>query len=378
MHRSFLTVSRPPSVATVARYAYLNTLVSALSGRLLSAGQLRDLVEQSATDAMVLLRAAGLAAISLEEGEDRPLEQGIVDTLLAEAQRLIRSLGSEAQELISYWMRRFEISNLKAVVRGKLSGRPKEALQADFIDIGAMAALPLNTLMEAEDAQEMLSCLERTPYASIAHQARAVYGEHYALPAQGESREWFLIEATIDREYYAGLEQRVTAIPDELDRRYLQFLVGHLIDQINLVWLLRYRFAYHLAPPLTYFLLGPGGYHLSSQHLLALVRAENFEEALRGLPAPLAPLVAGAASASEVEDRMGRHLLGVAQFILKRTSFNLGRALAYLFLREKELFHLYGVIKGRSLQLGPHLIHRAVWLTGDHADFREEGAVQSQ
>ncbi|QBQ53137.1 V-type ATPase subunit [Nitrosococcus wardiae] len=377
MYRSLLTAPKSPSIATVARYAYLNTLVSALSGRLLSAGQLQELVEQSVTDATVLLRAAGLETISLEEMEDRSLEQGLVDTLLVEAQRLIRPLDSEAQELVSYWLRRFEIGNLKAVVRGKLTGRSKEAIQADFIDIGAMTALPLNALMDAEDAQEMLGCLERTPYAGIAHQARSVYGERYELPHHGEDRELFLIEATIDREYYAGLDQRMKAIQEELDHYYLQPLVGHLIDKINLVWLLRYRFAYRLASPLTYFLLCPGGYYLSSSHLLALVGAENFEEALRRVPAPLEPLVAGAISASEVEDRLGKHLLGVARFILKRTRFNLGRALAYLFLREKELLHLYGVIKGRTLQLAPHLIRQAVWLTDDSASFREGKTFQS-
>lgn len=377
MQRFPVIATKPPSIATVARYAYLNTLVSALSGRLLSAGQLQELVEQSVTDATVLLRAAGLTTISFEEMEDRSLEQVLMDNLLREACRLIRPLDSEAQELLSYWLRRFEIGNLKAVVRGKLTGRSKEAIEADFIDIGAMTALPLNKLMEAEDVPEMLGCLEGTPYAGIAHQARSVYGERYELPHHGEDRELFLIEATIDREYYAGLDQRMNAIQEELDRHYLQPLVGHLIDQINLVWLLRYRFAYRLAPPLTYFLLSPGGYHLSSQHLLTLVRVENFEEALRRVPTPLEPLVAGATSASEVEDRLGKHLLGVARFILKRTSFNLGRALAYLFLREKELLHLYGVIKGRALQLAPHLIRQAVWLTDDSASFRERGTLQS-
>jgi V/A-type H+-transporting ATPase subunit C len=248
---------------------------------------MRELVEQSAIDATVLLRTAGLTTISLEEMENRSLEQRLVDTLLAEAQRLIHPLNSDARELLRYWMRRFEIGNLKAVVHGKLTKRSNEAIQADFIDIGAMAALPLDTLLKAEDAQEMLRCLEGTLYAGIARQARSLYEEHHAQPNHGEHWELFLIEAAIDREYYAGLDQRTKAIANELDRHYLWPLVGNVIDHINLVWLLRYRFAYHLAPPLTYFLLCPGGYHLRSQQLLALVRAENFEEALRNIPAPL-------------------------------------------------------------------------------------------
>ncbi|ABA58548.1 H+-transporting two-sector ATPase, C (AC39) subunit [Nitrosococcus oceani ATCC 19707] len=372
MHRPFLTITKSPSIATVTRYAYLNTLVSALSKRLLSAEQLRNLVDQSASDVSVLLRTAGLTGISLQAMEDRSLEQVLVDTLWAEAQRLIRPLSAEAQELASYWLRRFEIGNLKIVLRGKLTGRPKEAIQADLIKINGIAALPLNSLMEAEDAQEVLHCLEGTPYAGVARQARSVYGgEHYDVPhVGGEGRELFLIEATIDREYYSGLARRVNAIQEERDRHYLRILIGYLIDQTNLVWLLRYRFAYRLGPPLTYFLLCPGGYHLRSQHLLALARGENFEETLHNLPAPLAPLVAGAVSTSEVEEMLGKHLLEVAQFILKRTTFNLGRAFAYLFLREKELLRIHGIIKGRTLQLAPHLIHQAMGL--ESAGFKED------
>lgn len=364
MHHSLLTAPKAPSIATVNRYAYLNTLVSALSERLLSAGELRGLVEQPAADITALLRSAGLEAFSLEEMEDCSLEQMLVTTLLVEAQRLTRPLASEARDLMSYWLGRFEIGNLKAVIRGKLAGRPKHIIQQDFIDVGAMAALPLEDLLEAEDTQEMLRQLGRTPYASIARQARSAQ-EEGRLQAGGEERqELFLMEAIIDREYFAGLERRVKAIGAP-DRATLRPLIGQVIDRNNLVWLLRYRFAYRLPPPLTYFLLCPGGYHLNSQQLLTIVRSESFEEALSNIPAPVGHLVAEAASVSEVEDRLESYLATTAQFILKRTRFNPGRALAYLFLREKELFHIYGVLKGRMLQLTPALIHQAAGLADE-------------
>lgn len=376
MHHSLLAASKTPSIATVNRYAYSNTLVSALSERLLSAGELRGLVEQPAADITALLRSAGLEAFSLEEMEGRSLEQMLVTTLLVEAQRLIRPLASEARDLMGYWLGRFEIGNLKAVIRGKLAGRPKHLIQQDFIDVGAMAALPLEDLLEAEDTQEMLRQLGRTPYASIARQARSAQ-EEGRLQAGGEERqELFLMEAIIDREYFAGLERRVKATGAP-DRATLRPLIGQVIDRNNLVWLLRYRFAYRLAPPLAYFLLCAGGYHFNSRQLLTLVRSESFKEALGNIPAPVGHLVAEAASVSEVEDRLESYLATTAQFILKRTRFNPGRALAYLFLREKELFHIYGVLKGRVLQLTPALIHQAVGLADESAGVSGRAASKS-
>ena len=106
------------------------------------------------------------------------------------------------------------------------------------------------------------------------------------------------------------------------------------IDQMNLVWLLRYRHVYGMEPAHAYYLLVPAGQHLGSKVLLSLVQLGSVEEVVQQLPAPLGRLMAGVTSVPEVEAVMRRETARVARRVLDYTTFNLARPCAYLLLRE--------------------------------------------
>jgi V/A-type H+-transporting ATPase subunit C len=341
-------------MSAVARYAYLHGLVSVLAERLRHREELDALVEQPAEEVPAFLAAAGLDLPGLPEMDPWHLEQTLIGGLLTESMLLLRPLTGVARDLLMYWLRRFEIGNLKAMLRGKLTGHDQQTIAGELLDLGPMARLPVEELLRTEDAAELLRRLEGTAYGGIARQARAIYEERHDL---------FTVEATVDRHYFAGLQKRVNGIQDP-DRRYLRPLVGSVIDQINLVWLLRYRFAYRLNPPHTYFLLAPGGLHLSSKDLLALVGLDGLAAVLDRLPEPLKGLLAGLTSISAVESAMEEQTRRVGHFALTHTTFNLARALAFMSLREKQLLQIHAILKGRLLHLSPALIRRAAHIPG--------------
>jgi V/A-type H+-transporting ATPase subunit C len=231
-------------------------------------------------------------------------------------------------------------------------GLPPAELKDNLIDIDPFAELPTDELLRAENAEEVLRRLEHTTYADMARHARSVYAEHHDL---------FDLEAALDRQYYMGLFDRFDALA-ERDRQPLAELIGAIADQMNLTWLLRYRFAFDLAPPHAYLLLIPRGQFLKSSHLLQLVQMESVGDVLHALPAPLNERLAKAASIIEVEKNMVRHTLHVAHRILRHTSFNFARALAYLVLRERQLFEVQIALKGRMLSLNEESIRIAASL----------------
>jgi V/A-type H+-transporting ATPase subunit C len=136
-----------------------------------------------------------------------------------------------------------------------------------------------------------------------------------------------------------------------------------LMDQVNLVWLLRYRFAYHFPPAEAYYLLVPYGRHLGSQRLRELARLEGLEELISQLPEPLAEVLAGASSTTDVERRLEAETVRETEIILYQSVFELARALAYLMLREQQLIRIYGILKGRHLRLDSELIRLTARLT---------------
>jgi len=102
---------------------------------------------------------------------------------------------------------------------------------------------------------------------------------------------------------------------------------------------------------------------LHRERLLALVNIETFEQVLQALPPPLDALLADSPSIIEVQRRMGRYVAREARGILRRSPSAVARALAYLILREMDLFLLFSLIQGRLLELSTEVVEVALEIT---------------
>ena len=335
-------------MGAVTRYAYLNARVSACAARLLPSGRIGTAVRRPGPPDTDLLRQAGFAALDMPGAPS--LEQRSITLLLADYLVLVRPLARVDRELLIYWAYRFELSNLKTILRGTLNRQPAAAIRTQLVDMGPFRQLPIETLLRADTIGELLRALEQTALADVAREGRAIFEERHDL---------FALDAAVDRRYYAGLGERVQG-----RERRLQLLVGHIIDRVNLLWLLRYRFAYGLSPAETYYLLVPHGLHLTRPLLLRLCALEDFADVLAALPAPLATRLAGARRTIDVALRLEAWEAEIAATILHRTAFNLARALGYLMLRERDLRRVRAVVKGKELQVDAAVIAQAVSVEG--------------
>ena len=352
-------------MSAAAQYAYLHTRVSLLAGRLLSDDTLDRLMDQTLEEQRQTLKPfdvpVPMAGRSLDE---KALEQALVTRLVNEAQGLARPLTGSARDMIAYWIRRFEMANLKAIMRAMVAGQTAADIRGDLLDLGPMAALPVDSLVHAEDTAELLRRLEHSVYADMARRARSIYEEQH---------EAFAVEAALDKEYFTGLSKRANALPDE-EGRDLRRLTKVFIDQMNLVWLLRYRHVYGMEPAHTYYLLVPAGQYLDSKALLSLVQLGGIAEVVQQLPTPLGRLMTGVTSIPEVEAAMHSETARVARRVLDFTTFNLARPCAYLLLREWQLWKIQGALKGAQLHLDPMLLRSAARMTS-HAETRSHGGV---
>ncbi len=343
---------------STAQYAYLHARVSLLAGKLLGQEQIQTLIGQSGTPIPVPQEGAVTAnltdtaidAAALQYAGD--LDQNNVTILLRELAVLIRPLSGASRDLLGYWAHRFELSNLKAIIRGKMAGQPQQTIENQLLDMGGFTRLPTAELLQSDSPAELLRRLEQTPYADIARQARR-------LLEQGEAL--FALDAAIDRRYYAGLSRRGNEIGNRAGQ-ILRSVIGSVIDRVNLVWLLRYRFAYNLPPAQAYYLLIPASQRLSSQQLQQLAQSATFEDAIANLPRPYDRLLEGARNTTEVTLRLEFETWRISQSALRHSSFNAARALAYMVLRERDLRRLRAIVRGRNLKAPPDLIRAALGL----------------
>jgi V/A-type H+-transporting ATPase subunit C len=340
-------------MSDVAQFAYLHTRASLLSERLLEIHQLNALIDQGIPDEQPMStsdRAASTSAITAMYTGD--LDQNNVTILLRELAMLANSLSGDARDLLGYWAHRFELSNLKAIIRGKMAGQPQRNIENQLLDMGSFTRLPTAELLQSDSPQELFRRLEKTAYADIASQARR-------LLEQGEAL--FALDAAIDRRYFAGLARRGNEIGNR-PGQILRSIIGSVIDRVNMVWLLRYRFAYNMPPAQAYYLLIPAGQRLGSQQLQQLAQSATFDEAIGDLPRPYDELLAGTRNSTEVTLRLEFETWRIAGNALRHSSFNAARALAYMILRERDLRRLRAIVRGRNLRMSPDMIRAALGL----------------
>ncbi len=342
------------------RYAYLQTLISIYSTRLLTQQQFIHLLKQPLEEILLSLEKKGLEniIIKLSQSKFKLLPAGNMDNLflavlLKDAQAIIHSISGFEREFLVYWMRRFELQNIKTIIRGKSLRRPVDKISAELTQLGEFSILPVDELLKADNIQDILKQLSATAYSSIARYGSANL-EHKA--------DVFTIETTINHEYFAGLHKRFRMLHKN-EQNFMKSILGKMIDQTNLIWLLRYRLFYGLSSSHTYFLLAPGGRYLNSNNLVQLCKIRKLDQLYDLLPNGIGSLIDGLDSIHQIELSLEKDIIRVASVILKATKFSMTNAFAYLLLREKQLSQLHALFKGKLLYLSDSEIAYAV---GEH------------
>jgi V/A-type H+-transporting ATPase subunit C len=279
------------------------------------------------------------------------IEKQLIDQALEDFQLLFRPFSGVERNMLHYTVHWYELSNLKTLIRGKFSGMSESEIEQELVDLGQFAALPLPALLQTDDPYEMLRLLEQTPYSSIVRQARSIFEE--------EGRNLFALDAAIDRHFFSSLLQQIRFLP-RVDRQPLRQAFGTLMDRFNLLWLIRYRFAYRLSAAKSYHLLATTGNQLHSTELMRLARVEHLGELIEQLPSPLRQLLQGSEGLTAIENRMEHYMLQALQRVMQRTRSAITHIFCYVLLRESEIHLLQSIIKGKMLEFDERLIRQAI------------------
>ncbi len=323
--------------------AYLNTRVSLYAERLWQAENFDALLRAPDAEIASLLDERGLPqlAAGFHSQDLLSLEQRIIAQTLDETRVLIRPLTGEARNFLIYWTARFEVSNVKTLLRGKMTGERPAALLSHLTPMGSFGRLDNQDLAHAEDVGELLRRLEAGPYASIVRHVRRAFEL---------SHDPFSLDASLDRGYYEGVVKRAQPL-EKCAGPGFRTLMAHLIDRINLLWLLRYRFNYNLPPAQVYFLLVGSNYSLTGVRLRELAAMGSLEAVLAALPQDWHDRLASAPDIPSVFSIMERTAAEHALKVMRSNAPAISRAFAYMLLRERDLRAVRALLRGRHLGL---------------------------
>jgi V/A-type H+-transporting ATPase subunit C len=332
----------------VAEQAYLRTRLAILNARRRSLYQLQALLELSAEE---LGAELGIDAGHLDERGLDLFDQSQMQTWLNELNTLLRPLNGAERAVLVQWARRYEVLNIKALVRGKLGGLSRAEIEASLFSLPGFLSLDHEPLLNTDDVMELLRRLKNTPYRQLGMQA---------LRSFEEKQDPFLLDASLDRHFYSGLSARVAQL-SEPDRTAMRNLVGRMVDRHNLVWLLRYRHNYRLQPAEALYMSISGGLKLSGSHLRRMLEGATLAEAIEHLPKEMRELVGDAQNLVEVRDVLVRDLQHQAELALRSTHSVLASAFGYLLLRYYEIKSVNAILQARVQHLPEDLLHDALF-----------------
>lgn len=163
--------------------------------------------------------------------------------------------------MIGRYMDRYDLENIKTIVRAKTYGAAPEDVQEDLVPAGSFSAEFLQSLVDAPNLDEVFEALEGTIYAT----ALGILGKK---PSQ--ETNWSEWEDLVSRLYYAELLRSIPPAtePNRLMRRFVE----REIDILNLKTLLR---AWAAKATFEREIFLEGGYELAVEDLHELVKLDK-------------------------------------------------------------------------------------------------------
>ena len=317
-----------------AGYGYLNARVRGLRAQLLPAGFLTDQLDASGFSGFAAALGQTSYGRDLEEVQSEHAGLSAVDAALARGfvrttRALLEHADGTPRELIALLLRRYDLANLKAVVRARHAERGADDVIAAVLPAGDLSAKTLRGMAEAADlpAAGQVLALTGHPLAEAFRKGVAAYvGDQDLLG----------FEVALDRAFYAGwsADAKRLSAPDGF-RAY----VAAEVDATNVRTALKLRGRDVEAA--RFFVAGG---RLVSAATFAELVAQPVGTPLPALRGSFAAL-ADAATPSEVDGRLRTVLDGLARR-LGGDPLDIGLVADYLRRKEQETARLRLIARG--------------------------------
>lgn len=305
----------------MVEYAYVNARIRAMKSRLLDRSFLEHLINKPDIDSIT----ADLEKTSYREELERAGVQfsGITRIEVALRRDLIRAYrailgyirGGETENLLTLILQRWDVQNIKTILRGKKIQAPATEIFDCLIPAGELGESALTELVKQPDVKAVIDLL-------------ATWGVSYARPLTrnfkefSETRDMLVLEYAIDTFYFENALSTLKSRDTE-DNRIIRDMLITEIDVNNLRTVLRViRDRMDRDEAKRFFMKGSP--ELDIETLYSMLKAGTIEGALKHLDqtsyrflSQIPQEYVAAEKISAFEKELDKHLVkkGISQFL---------------------------------------------------------------
>jgi V/A-type H+-transporting ATPase subunit C len=196
------------------------------------------------------------------------IELGTSRNLARTYTSIIRFCNGQLREMVAAYMLRWDVWNIKTIIRGKYSGASLEEIQEDLVPAGNLSEEYLLSLATLSGPTEILETLNKKGELSVPEEVVATFEKGGNLSP---------IEDYLDVLYYSQLLDRVK--PTSKPARLFLSFIQQEIDVTNLRTLLKLKQAGVPTDKIRLYLI-KGGRELDIDELTRLANIESFDQML--------------------------------------------------------------------------------------------------
>ncbi|GAB4284193.1 MAG: V-type ATP synthase subunit C [Coriobacteriia bacterium] len=333
-------------------YGYGNARVRGMRSRLLKPAFFEELMHAKDIGAVIQALMDTEYSSELEERllqgrTANNVDEALRDNMVHTFNKVLSVINDEAYELVTTLLGRWDVFNIKTIVRGLHMHLAEDEITEGLVPVGQLSYIDLEELTRQGDIKALVDTLDTwdLPFGVPLREV---------LPQYLENEDLSLLELALDRYYseWAAKELKGRGHNEQLSRRFL----GIQVDTINLVTCLRLLNSdIGDQDPKRFYL--PGGLRVTEQLFLDLAAKSDVDEVYDRLKkTPYGRTVEEVAvkyiesgSVAVFERALEDYLMRKAFAAGQGDPLGVGIVIGYLWAKANEVTNLRIVVKGVSV-----------------------------
>jgi len=342
-------------IGDILSYLYVNAKIMAKEGKFISSSRWEDLWGCTSPGEIASLLEGTDYFPYLSEGavsDSKELEKAVLEEFSSLGREISTIIPKGSWPIKEYLLKKWDVINLRAVMRGIHGDLKKDEIADSFIEGGELSVAFVKTLIDAESMDDFVALLAKTPYQSLID----------GLSKYNDTKNLFFLEALLDRIFWEDIWLKVLKIKGI--KEFREFIVV-CVETHNLKIILRAKNDGLLLEDINPFLIP------DCTALIALLSAFDEEDLSDFIPLledtiyfePLLSAQQGYEQTGSIvvfEQALDNLVLKKAEDIRKKKPFGLGPLVGFLVSKDAEVRNLLTIVRSTEVDLDRSEIREAL------------------
>lgn len=181
-------------------------------------------------------------------------------------EKLSHYFSGDYKKVISILFLRYEVEDLKLIIRGKFIEKDKEDIKKALLFRSKLNTIDYDYLIEAKNLDDLSERLKGS-----------IYYKTIKRNIDKVDKSLFMLETELDFLYFSSIRKIVKKLNKE-NRKALEIIIGFQADLANLSWIYRGKFYYEITPEELYNFTIYDRYKLKKDLIKNLCYAKGIDE----------------------------------------------------------------------------------------------------